>query len=75
MNASVWVVTRHEVEFHESEVIAVSASLDSAMQACDDNYGAAWPQLEWVQQADGSWTTYVKAGLPRYTADPWEVTP
>jgi hypothetical protein len=69
---AVWVVVQRNEDDREFRVVAATSSLPAGQQAATDDLDPDWPALEWVQQPDGSWTTYLQGDL-RYTAERFEV--
>ena len=68
----VWVLTQENIEFKDHRVVAVTTSVEAAQLAATADLDPDWPALEWVQQPDESWTTYLSFDL-RYTAELFEV--
>ncbi len=68
----VWVLSHLNHEEDESSVLAVTTTLEVAQQAAASTWPGHWRELEWVQQANGDWTTYVDRGI-RFTAEKFEL--
>lgn len=68
-----WVLAQHNEDDKWFRAVAITATLDAAQQAAIDDLDPDWPTPEWVQQPDGSWTTYLQWAI-RYTAEEFEVT-
>lgn len=76
MTPTVWVLTLDDTDRgHSPEtttVVAVTATLDRAMQAADDDLDPGRDPLTWVQNHDGSWTTHWADGSC-YRASEFEI--
>lgn len=70
--ADVWVLAHHNHDEGDQSVIAVATSPEGAKKAAEDHKDPGWPDPEWVQQANGDWTTYVAAGMS-YTAEKFDL--
>lgn len=59
---TVWVLTYEDTDHGLSDpttrTVAVTATLERARQSAAEDQDPGKPALEWVQNHDGSWTTY-----------------